>query len=148
MIVRCIDDDWSTVPEGSVHRAVLAVGDPMPEKGKEYKVKGYVHVERELVGYELEGLDYSNYPGGTLLFKKERFEKVRDSYELNHYDPDFGACELTTMYCTMSFPNLKIGKMPRKKKKHFKKYGMRFIHKGIKKAADPSEASAGKGEGE
>lgn len=138
MKVKCINDDWSTVQKGSVGDLVLKVGDPMPVKGNEYEVIGHGHYEGQEDSYELAGLDYSNYPGGRMLFKKSRFEIVDDTFIPNMVlGEEHGLYAGTparemNMYMSFSFPAAKIGKMPRKKKKAFKKYGMTFTHSKYK----------------
>lgn len=48
MIVKCVNDDWSNLTDNHVGKMVLKVGDPMPEKGKEYEVIGYINHELKL----------------------------------------------------------------------------------------------------
>ena len=136
MKVRCINDDWSDVPIGSVAHAVLTVGDPMPVKGEIYEVIGTSWVEKEKVAYELAEFDYSNYPGGRLLFKKERFEIVDDSFVPNAVRNIAGMGETLVreerMYISFNFDLPKPKRIPRKKKKLNKKFIriQTFTHNG------------------
>lgn len=122
MKVKCINDDWSNVLPNTIAAYVLKVGDPMPEKGKEYEVIGVSEA-----GYELGGLDFSAYPGGRMLFKKERFEISDDTFVPNAvYNGT--PVRMVNMYFSLSFPKSAMGKMPRKMKKRFKKHGFLFTH--------------------
>lgn len=126
MIVKLIDGDFSNPPKNSILEAVLKVGDPLPEEGKEYEVIG-----SSALGYELAGFDYSAYPGGIMLFKKERFEIVDDTFVPNAIH-DGQLVREERLYLSFSMPSEFITKLPRKKKKMIKKYGQFFTYKNIK----------------
>lgn len=123
MKVKLINDDWSNVSENSVAYLVLKVGDPMPIRGEEYEVIG-----SSKEGYELAEFDYSNYPSGRLLFKKERFIITDDSFVPNCVYDGSSARKLN-FYLSIDYPISSFGKMPRKKKKMLKKYGVTYFKK-------------------
>lgn len=87
--VRCINDNWESLPDDSFVRKVLLVGDELPVKGKEYVVKGRSFTGGKS-GYELDGLGYRAY-GVIGTFNSERFEVVNNKFVPNHI------CEVTGM---------------------------------------------------
>lgn len=121
MKVRCINDDFSNVSPESVGGLVKKVGDPLPVKGQEYDVIGYFHGENDVRAYELDGLDYSNYPGGRLFFLDHRFEVIEDSFTPNHILEDGTMVERVNMYCTFTFDTVPPKRLPRKLKKKMQK---------------------------
>jgi hypothetical protein len=103
MKVRCVNDDFSNVVKGGVASLVLMVGDDMPVNGKVYEVVGYAMDGSTVKAYELAELDYSNYPGGKLLFKASRFEIIDETFVPNTVCDGYPARALN-VYINIQFP--------------------------------------------
>lgn len=126
MKVKLIDGDFTKAPNPYM-QAILKVGDPVPEAGKEYVVIGHGDIHG-VSSYELEGFDYSSYGWSPALFKASRFEVIDSPFEPNAILPDGTLVRQTQMYVSMAYKMPKQ-KLPRKLKKRWKN-GMLFVHKG------------------
>lgn len=125
MKVTLKDDDWSTVPQDYGVGIAFKNGDLLPIQGEEYQVIGFANDDiKKVKGYELSG-----FPG--FIFREERFEVTNTDF-IPDCVIDGKEISRMNMYSTFAF-SFNVGKMPRKKKKHFKKYGMSFFHPGIDK---------------
>ena len=89
--VLCIDDDFTgELPEWS--KNALMVGEEFPMKGKIYTVEHEVHfMDHGVVGYHLEGLDFSNYGANAGIFKDSRFEIISDVFTPTYYIPELNS---------------------------------------------------------
>lgn len=124
MKVKLINDDWSNVNPDSVLGKILLVGDPLPVKGQEYTVSGFIYHDVngvKLDGYILEEFDYeSTY--GILGFLSSRFEVITDSpFVPNTVTESGDLARSYTCYASISLPLYKEPRLPRKLKKRLKK---------------------------
>ena len=99
MIVKCVNDDFSTVYD--LVKPILIVGEEMPIKGNYYEVdEEFYFNTKEFKGksYSLKGLNYSHF-GIDLSFKASRFKIVKgDGYQLRML-PETGDIVKSKLIC-------------------------------------------------
>lgn len=110
MIVECINDDF-TINPSEVVKNMLLVGDDglFPKKGQRYEVIGYADIPDEngdmVSCYQIDGVESSENYGVTLVFKKERFKIVDETFVPNHFHEIYGLCRQINLFMTIRFPN-------------------------------------------
>lgn len=111
MIVECIDDDFTVNPSEYV-KNILTVGDDglLPKKGQRYEVIGYGDIA-DVDGvitpcYQIDGVESSENYGCLLLFKRDRFKIVDDTFIPNHFNDQFGLCRQVNFFVNISLPEI------------------------------------------